>query len=88
MLYHTLNIVNLRIRTVGRQRKEDGKRCVTSVTIKMFKKRFRQTSPSSEQIFCKPKYSHVKYISHQNKQVTALSQKNVLASSSFSRLVA
>ena len=53
MLYHTLNIVNLRIRTEGRQRKEDGKRCVTSVTIKMFEKRFHQTFPSSEQIFCK-----------------------------------
>ena len=53
MLYHTLNIVNLRIRTQGRKRKEDGKRCVTSVTIKMFEKRFHQTSPSSEQKFCK-----------------------------------
>ena len=53
MLYHTLNIVNLRIRTQGRQRKEDGKRCVTNVTIKMFEKRFHQTSPSSEQKFCK-----------------------------------
>ena len=49
MHYHTLKIVNLRIRTEGRQRKEDGKRCVTIVTIKMFEKRFRQTSPSSEQ---------------------------------------
>ena len=53
MLYHTLNIVNLRIGTEGRQREDDGTRCVTSVTIKMFEKRFRQTSPSSEQTFRK-----------------------------------
>ena len=34
----------------GRQRKEDGKPCVTSVTIILFDKTFRQTSPSFKQI--------------------------------------
>lgn len=34
---------------IGRQRKKEGKTCVTSVTILMFKK-FRQTTPSMKQI--------------------------------------
>ena len=35
----------------GRQRKDDGKPCVTSVAIMMFEKNFCPASPSSEQIF-------------------------------------
>ena len=35
----------------GRQRKDDGKPCVTSLAIMMFEKIFRPASPSSEQIF-------------------------------------
>ena len=37
----------------GRERKEDGKPCVTSVTITLFEITFRQTSLSFKQFFCK-----------------------------------
>ena len=36
---------------IGRERKEDGKPCVTSVTIILFETTFRQTALSFKQIF-------------------------------------
>ena len=35
----------------GRERKDDGKPCVTSVTIVLLEKTFRETSHSQKQIF-------------------------------------
>ena len=43
--------ISLRGVEKGRQGKDDGKPCVTSVTIMMFEKIFRPASPSSEHIF-------------------------------------
>ena len=54
---------------IGRQRKEDGKPCVTKQNNNtvMFEKIFCQTSPSFEQIFCKgPEHSYIKGRSQQN----------------------
>ena len=47
----TNTIVNLRFYAARRERKEDGKSCVTSVTIILFQTIFRQTSLSFRQIF-------------------------------------
>ena len=46
-------ILHISLRGVekGRQGKDDGKPCVTSVAIMMFEKYLRSASPSSEQIF-------------------------------------
>ena len=45
----------------GRERKDDGKPCVTSVTLTLFKKTFLQTSPCFKQVFRKrPENTNVK----------------------------
>ena len=43
--------ISLRVVEKGRQGKDDGKPCVTSVVIMMLEKIFRPASPSSGQIF-------------------------------------
>ena len=58
----------------GRERKEDGKPCVTSVTI-LFEKTLRQTSLSFKQMFLqRPENINVKWGSRHNTQVIALSR--------------
>ena len=58
----------------GRERKEDGKPCVTNVTIILFEITLRQTSLSFKQMFLqRPENINVLWGSRHNKQVTALS---------------
>ena len=75
----------------GRERKEDGKPCVASVTIILFEQKFLQTSLSLKQIYLLKTRKHiVKWRLRLNMQAIALSRlshASVLLSSSFCRLV-
>ena len=84
-------LVNFNYAT-GRERKEEGKPCVTRVKIILFETTFRQTSLSFKRIFfVKTVNVEVRWISRQNKYVivlSLLSRTSVLVSSSSCHPVA